>query len=285
MISFDWALKRLLRQKANFEILEGFLSELLHRRIIIKHIGKNESNQAAKYDETMRMEIFAEADGVEPVIIELQFDYPYNYFQRAIYGACQSIIERVHNGDDAYSKLSRAYSVNIIYSDIGVSVSNDYIYRGNKTFTGIHTNDALILNDRQRKIYGGTLSDELEPEYYIIKVLNFEVPGIGYDCEIKDTLDEWMFYLSVQKIRDEFTAQGMDKARKVLNFGNLCDEERRVYDRRTHSDRVNTGVLHTALLEGYNDVYDRLLRLEAISIEKRYDYKPKADCDMLMNLI
>ena len=29
LISFDWALKRLLRSKANFEILEGFLTELL----------------------------------------------------------------------------------------------------------------------------------------------------------------------------------------------------------------------------------------------------------------
>ena len=29
LISFDWALKRLLRSKAHFNILEGFLSELL----------------------------------------------------------------------------------------------------------------------------------------------------------------------------------------------------------------------------------------------------------------
>ena len=29
LITFDWAMKRLLRSKANFEILEGFLSELL----------------------------------------------------------------------------------------------------------------------------------------------------------------------------------------------------------------------------------------------------------------
>jgi len=29
LISFDWALKRLLCSKANFDILEGFLSELL----------------------------------------------------------------------------------------------------------------------------------------------------------------------------------------------------------------------------------------------------------------
>ncbi|MDQ1355266.1 MAG: hypothetical protein QG657_5576, partial [Acidobacteriota bacterium] len=28
-IRFDWAIKKLLRSKANFDILEGFLSELL----------------------------------------------------------------------------------------------------------------------------------------------------------------------------------------------------------------------------------------------------------------
>ncbi|XOF35476.1 MAG: hypothetical protein ACL93V_08070 [Candidatus Electrothrix sp. YB6] len=29
LVSFDWAMKKLLRSKANFDILEGFLSELL----------------------------------------------------------------------------------------------------------------------------------------------------------------------------------------------------------------------------------------------------------------
>ena len=29
LITFDWAMKRLLRSKVNFEILEGFLVELL----------------------------------------------------------------------------------------------------------------------------------------------------------------------------------------------------------------------------------------------------------------
>ncbi|MCU0375705.1 MAG: hypothetical protein MUF24_10390 [Chitinophagaceae bacterium] len=35
LISFDWAIKRLLRQKANYAILEGFLSELLRRDVVI----------------------------------------------------------------------------------------------------------------------------------------------------------------------------------------------------------------------------------------------------------
>ena len=30
-ISFDWALKRLLRDKANFDVLEGFLTTAIRR--------------------------------------------------------------------------------------------------------------------------------------------------------------------------------------------------------------------------------------------------------------
>jgi hypothetical protein len=38
LISFDWAMKKLLRSKANFEILEGFLSELLKEDIHILEV-------------------------------------------------------------------------------------------------------------------------------------------------------------------------------------------------------------------------------------------------------
>jgi len=43
LVSFDWALKRLLRSKANYEVLEGFLSELLKGDIeILEILGKRE---------------------------------------------------------------------------------------------------------------------------------------------------------------------------------------------------------------------------------------------------
>ncbi len=45
LIRFDWAVKRLLRNKANFVILEGFLSELLSDDIKINNILESEGNQ------------------------------------------------------------------------------------------------------------------------------------------------------------------------------------------------------------------------------------------------
>ena len=37
-IRFDWAMKRLLRDKANFMVLEGLLTTLLNEKITIKNL-------------------------------------------------------------------------------------------------------------------------------------------------------------------------------------------------------------------------------------------------------
>jgi hypothetical protein len=48
LIRFDWALKYILRNKANFDVLEGFLSNLLKETTTINHIIESESNQEAE---------------------------------------------------------------------------------------------------------------------------------------------------------------------------------------------------------------------------------------------
>ena len=48
LITFDWAMKRLLRSKANFEILEGFLSELLNDDIVILELWNSWKAKATR---------------------------------------------------------------------------------------------------------------------------------------------------------------------------------------------------------------------------------------------
>ncbi|MBF0631163.1 MAG: PD-(D/E)XK nuclease family transposase, partial [Magnetococcales bacterium] len=57
LVSFDWALKRLLRSKANFEILEGFLSELLREDVRIVEILESESNKETRNDKFNRVDL------------------------------------------------------------------------------------------------------------------------------------------------------------------------------------------------------------------------------------
>ena len=60
LIRFDWAMKKMLRHKANFDILEGFLSELLEEDIKIKQILDSESNKETEDDKYNRVDILVE---------------------------------------------------------------------------------------------------------------------------------------------------------------------------------------------------------------------------------
>ena len=240
MISFDWAMKRLLRNKANFEVLEGFLSELLHRKIIIRFIGESESNPKHKNDKINRVDIFVEADDRELVIIELQYDTEDDYFQRMLYGVSKSITEHIDAGNP-YSAVRKVYSVNIVYFDLGRG--SDYIYHGKTVFMGLHSKDELYLTPKQQKLYGKMYLSELHPEYYIIKVRNFNDVA-------KNTLDEWIYYLKNNKIRDDFTAQGFDRAREVLAYDNLTDEEKKDYERNIENKRIRNSEVVSAFTDG-----------------------------------
>ena len=54
-IRFDWAIKRLLRQKANFGVLEGFLTVFLGEQIKIEEILESEGNQQDADDKFNRI--------------------------------------------------------------------------------------------------------------------------------------------------------------------------------------------------------------------------------------
>ena len=58
-IRFDWAIKRLLRQKANFGVLEGFLTVFIGEPIKIVDILESEGNQQAEDDKFNRVDIKA----------------------------------------------------------------------------------------------------------------------------------------------------------------------------------------------------------------------------------
>ncbi|MDH3347253.1 MAG: Rpn family recombination-promoting nuclease/putative transposase [Desulfobulbaceae bacterium] len=74
LISFDWALKKLLRSKVNFAILEGFLSELLKENITIIEILESESNQEDRFDKFNRVDLKVRNDQDEIIIIEVQYE-------------------------------------------------------------------------------------------------------------------------------------------------------------------------------------------------------------------
>lgn len=70
LIHFDWAMKRLLRDKSNYVVLEGFLSTLLQEDIHICRFLESESNQSDASNKFNRADILVEDTKGELMIIE-----------------------------------------------------------------------------------------------------------------------------------------------------------------------------------------------------------------------
>ena len=215
-VRFDWAMKRLLRQKANFEILEGFLSELLHEDVLIQEILESESNQISFMGKHNRVDLLVKNSKGELIIIEIQNAYSLDYFHRILYGISKAITEFFHRGE-AYSKVSKIISVNIVYFDIGQG--SDYLYKGTTSFKGLHTGGTLGLTQAQRAFFDKKTVEEIYPEIYLIKINNF-------NNHAKDSLDEWIYFLKNSRIKKDFTAKGLQKANKTLVIANLPQHER-----------------------------------------------------------
>ena len=93
IIRFDWAMKRLLRNKANFSVLEGLLTTLLGEKIVIQKLLESESNQEDEYDKYNRVDMLAENSKGELVLIEVQNNNEYAYSMNMhIFNVCCSVL-------------------------------------------------------------------------------------------------------------------------------------------------------------------------------------------------
>ena len=225
LISFDWALKKILRSKANFKVLEGFLSELLEKDITILEILESESNKEHAKDKYNRVDLLVKDSQDEFIIIELQHERQLDYLHRMLYGTSKVIVENIEEGDP-YLKVKKVISINIVYFDPGQGP--DYIYEGNTNFTGRHLKDMMQLSNEQKSMFKKTMIRDIHPEYYLLKLNNFNDVA-------KDSLDEWIYFFKNSAVKDCFKAKGLKEAKRVLDIAKLSDEGRREYSKFVES--------------------------------------------------
>ena len=239
-IRFDWAMKRMLRDKANFDVLEGLLTVLLNEQVRIVEILESEGNQEDENDKFNRVDIKAKNSKDEIIIVEIQQTRELYYLQRILYGVAKTITQHIDLGDK-YNQVKKVYSVSIVYFDLGKGA--DYVYHGQNTFVGIHTNDELMVNQRDKDAIKMVMPTSIFPEYYIIRVNEF-------DKAATTPLDEWLDYLKSGRIKDDTTTPGLAQAKKRLQYLQMTPAERAAYDRHVNNIMIQNDVLETKVLEG-----------------------------------
>jgi len=250
LVSFDWAIKNLLRSKADYVILEGFLTTLLGRAIKIKSLTDSESNKKSAKDRINRVDILAEEKDGSLIIIELQFTNELDYFQRMLFGSSKAIVDHMEKGMN-YSKVRKVYSINIVYFDLGSG--KDYIYHGTTTFKGLHCKDELKLTEKQQAEFAKLEVKDIYPEYYLLRVNWFK-------NLVKSKLDEWMYFLKNSSVKSKFKAPGLNEAYEKLEYHRLSPKARRAYDNYVDKLRSDSSTAYTAKQEGRNEVLELMAK-------------------------
>lgn len=249
-------MKRLLRDKANYVVLEGFLASLLGKRFKIHRFLESEGNQEDEEDKYNRVDILAESEDGELCIIEVQNSRELSYFHRMLYGVSKAITEYIGLGKP-YEEVLKVYSINIVYFELGQG--KDYVYHGKTEFVGLHQpHDTLKLSVRQNEKFFGNkefdvmkrkAASDLFPEYYVLRVNDF-------DKVATTPLDEWIEFLKTGNISAKAKAAGLPEARERLRVDALSDKDKQAYYRHMESVRHMKSLFDTSRDEGYEEGMD-----------------------------
>lgn len=252
-IRFDWAIKRLLRQKANCDVLEGFLTVFFGEPIKIIEILESEGNHLLWDDaQWNRIDLKVEKCREEPVFVRIQNMRELYYRERLLYGIPAENLE--------CTGIKGIYCITILYFDIGKGT--DYLYHRQNRFIGVHTHDELQVNVKERNAFVTRTPASIFPEYILIRVNEFNDVAVT-------PLEEWMRYLKEGIIRPDTTAPGLNEAREKLRYYSMTPQERRAYDEHLNAVMIQNDVLSSAKEEGKMEG-----RLEGIA-EGRMDERLK----------
>ncbi len=239
-IRFDWAMKRLLRNKANWGALEGFLTTLLKENITILNTLETERNMDDDICERFRVNLLVENSEGEHILVEIQNNNEYTYYQRILFGLSQKLTEYINRGE-GYDKVRKVYSVNIVYFSLGNG--KDIVYHGKTKFRGIHEGDILELTPFQKQTFSVDTVSQLYPEYYILKVNDFNQVA-------KSPLEEWIHYLNTGDIPDSATAPGLEEVREHLKIDRMTKDELKAYYRHLDNIVILRDNIYTERAEG-----------------------------------
>ncbi len=245
-MSFDWALKTVLRDKANFDVLEGFLSALLKQDVVVEELLESESNRLDSTLKSNRVDLLVKMASGERVVIEVQYRFEPDFIKRLLYGVSKVVVENLEIGQD-YGNVKKVISVSIVHFDIGFHDS-DYVYHGTMEFRGIHTKHLMVKENSEAYRLRNRLELESEaqqslPEYYIIPIKHFnDVVG--------DDLDEWIYALKHNEVPDTFKSRNIQKMREKLNVLNLTPADRKLYENFWLRQVSDEAVLNFELKKG-----------------------------------
>jgi len=254
IISFDYAIKEILRDKANFDVLSGFLSELLERPVNVLDVLESEGNPEGLDGKVNRLDLKAKIDDGELAVFEIQYFDQVDFLGKVLFNACKAVVEQVSKGKQY--DVKKVYSINIAYYDMGAK--DEYVFVANLSeFKGLHFEEVIPFSQNLDPL--SSVAKGIHPEYFLILPYVFDEKIRDEDGNVvsdifkektADKFDEWVYVLKHSAVKSEFTAAGVQAASEKLDVLKMTPEQKAEYERIRKLDLTHKSQLYTAEIKG-----------------------------------
>lgn len=236
LISFDYAIKYLLRDKKDYEIVEGFLSILLQTQgygaVKIISLLESESNKEGSKAKRSIADLVVEDENKKKYIIEVERNEKYSFIQKACFNTSRLIVDNLSVQQD-YTDIVKVFHISLLYfpiremmplSDLCPTAKMDHpkktaLYHGKTLFHDVYEGQPVhihLKDPKTNRVYNTT---DIFPEYFFISVPEF-------NDIIQGEIDEWLWMMKYNEVLDTFKSRYMEKIKEKLKVLNMSNEER-----------------------------------------------------------
>lgn len=223
LISFDYAIKYLLKDKGDYEIVEGFISALLvsegYKPIKIKALLESESNKESKHLKRSIADAIVEDEQGNNYIVEIDRAYTDLFLHKAVFNTSRLIVDNLGANQD-YLKIKKVFHINLLYFPFENTKSP--LHHGKVIFHKIDNEHPVDIHliDRGMHMFD---AHNIFPEYFLISIPLF-------DDVIKNEIDEWLYVMKHSEVKEGFKSPYMKKVADRLSILKMTRQEREIYD-------------------------------------------------------
>jgi len=268
LISFDYAIKYLLKDKGDYEIVEGFISALLtsegYKPIKIRALLDGESNKESKHLKRSIADVIVEDEQGNNYIVEIDRAYTDLFLQKAVFNTSRLIVDNLGANQD-YLQIKKVFHINLLYFPFENTKAP--LHHGKVIFHEIDQTHSIDIHlvDRGMQMYD---VHNIFPEYFLISIPLF-------NDVIKEEIDEWLYLMKHSEVKEDFKSPYMKKAAERLSILTMSNQEREIYDSYVMDSMKGRDYLISAEAKGKaegkaeRDIeIARAMLLEGDSIEK-----------------
>jgi len=222
LISFDFAIKYLLKNKGDYDIIEGFISALFASQgyppIKINALLDTESNKEELELKKSIADLVVEDGEGNKYIVEIERAYTPNFMHKACFNSSRLVVDGIYGSQD-YTTIKKIFHISLLY--FSTKGMQKPIYHGKTIVHEVDTKhpvDVSIANEGL-VIFN---TPNVFPEYFFISVPMF-------DDIINSEIDEWLYVMKHSEIKQSFKSPYMAKVAERLAVIKMSAEERNEY--------------------------------------------------------